>query len=202
MAILHDELKQSTRYLVSIVMLLTIIGLIFIYSASSIYALEKFGSAHYFFKKQLLFLIPACAAFFIFALVPLDFWKKYAPFFFGCSLIITALTFIPMVSLKVHGSHRWLGVAGFSFQPSELLKLFLFMYVGFFLEKKRNDLRSFVYGYIPFLMVLGIAFVILLKQPDFGSVITIFSTALMLFFVAEFRMAHLDRKSTRLNSSH
>lgn len=101
------------------------------------------------------------------------------------------LTFIPALGLRFHGSNRWLSIAGFGFQPSELLKLFLFMYIGFFLEKKQDRIKSLVYTYIPFLIILGVTFVILLKQPDFGSVVTIFSTALMLFFVAECKMSYL-----------
>ena len=191
MAVLDDQLKKSTRRLVGIALILTLIGLVFIYSASSIYALEKFGSAHYFFKKQLFFLIPSFIAFLFFALMPLDLLKKYAPWLFLGSLGLTLLTFVPYFGIKVHGSNRWLRLGGIAFQPSEFLKLFLFMYIGFFLEKKQKSIRSFMYGYIPFLAVLGITFLILLKQPDFGSVITIFSTSLILFFVAEFRMIHL-----------
>jgi cell division protein FtsW len=63
--------------------------------------------------------------------------------------------------------------------------------MGFFLEKKHRKIKSFVHSYLPFLTILGIVFLILLKQPDFGTVVTIFIAAFCLFFVAEFKLSHL-----------
>jgi cell division protein FtsW len=191
MALPIDRLRSDVRIFVFVVAALTIIGLIFIYSSSSIFALEKYGSAHFFLKKQFFYLIPSIFGFFVFALVPLQYWRKYSPWLFLGSLFLTCLTFVPMFGLKFHGSNRWLSVAGVGFQPSKLLKLFLFMYMGFFLERKHDKIKSFVYTYLPFLGILGVTSIILLKQPDFGSVVTIFTTALMLFFVAECRMIYL-----------
>ena len=91
----------------------------------------------------------------------------------------------------MHGANRWLHLGFISLQPSELLKIFLILYMGYFLEKKQHRIKSFLYTYLPFLLVLGVSFALLLKQPDFGSVITLFSTALVLFFVAECNMRYL-----------
>lgn len=187
----RKEIKKDLRFLLLIIGILTLIGFIFIYSASSVFALEKFGSSFYFIKKQLLFLIPAFFGLMFFALVPKNFLKKITPTLFLASLILTSLTLFPNLGLKMHGSARWLTVAGFSLQPSEFLKLFLFLYIGFFLERKQKKLKSLVHSYLPFLSILGVTFIILLKQPDFGSVVTIFATSIVLFFVAEFSMVHL-----------
>ncbi len=184
-------LRTNLRILLAIVAVLVLIGLIFIYSSSSIYALEKFGAPHYFLKKQLFHLLIGIVAFFIFASVPVSFWKKRAPLLFLGALGLTALTFIPKLGMKIHGSSRWLNLFGFSIQPSELLKLFLLIYLGFFLEKKYTKIKSFIYGYLPFLVVLGVSFLVLLKQPDFGSVVTIFVTAFLIFFVAGFKKSLL-----------
>lgn len=170
---------------------LTLIGLIFIYSSSSIFAMEKFGSAGYFLKKQLFYLGIALCCFFVFATVPINFWKKNAPLFFLGAIFLTTLTFVPHLGLKCHGSNRWLSIFGFSFQPSEFLKLFLFIYLGFFLEKKQLVSGSFFNSYLPFLTILGITSAVLLKQPDFGSVVTLFATAVILLFIAEFNMIYL-----------
>jgi len=191
MALPLNRLRIDVRIFVVLVAILTLIGLIFVYSSSSVFALEKYGSAHYFLKKQFLYLIPSIGLFFVFALVPLTVWKRWAPWLFIGSLALTSLTLLPYFGLKFHGSNRWLSIAGFSFQPSEFLKLFLLMYMGFFLERKYDRIKSFMHTYLPFLFILGISFAILLKQPDFGSVITILVTALTLFFVAECKMIYL-----------
>ncbi|KKP24710.1 MAG: Lipid II flippase FtsW [candidate division TM6 bacterium GW2011_GWF2_28_16] len=187
----RDEIKKDLKYFFLVVLALTLIGFIFIYSSSSVYALEKFGSSFYFIKKQILYLIPAILSFIVFAILPENFLKKIVFFLFFISLFLTALTLSPDMGLKMHGSSRWLNIAGFSFQPSEFLKLFLFLYIGFFLEKKRKKVKSFLHSYLPFLIILGITFIVLLKQPDFGSVATIFATALVIFFVANFSLIHL-----------
>ncbi|MBS1987410.1 putative lipid II flippase FtsW [Candidatus Dependentiae bacterium] len=185
------KLKSYINIFITITFMLTCIGFLFIYSSSSVFALEKFGSATYFLKKQLIYFIPSLLGFFLFSTIPIAWWKRRAPILFLGSLILTALTLISSLGLKVHGSNRWLYIGGIGGQPSELLKLFLFMYIGFFLERKQHRIRSFWQSYLPFWAILGISFAVLLKQPDFGSVMTILTTSLMLFFVAQFRTIYL-----------
>jgi len=98
---------------------------------------------------------------------------------------------LPKFGTRIHGSNRWLNLFGLSIQPSEALKLFLFIYFGYFLEKKQKHIKSFFQSYLPFLTILGLTFAVLLKQPDFGSVMTILITSLTLFFIAEFNMMYL-----------
>jgi cell division protein FtsW len=191
MAVVIDKLKSDLRRFLLVVIGLTLIGLIFVYSSSSVFALEKFGNSAYFLKRQLTYLFLGIAGFFVFALTPKSFWKKYASLFFIGSVCLTLLTFVPQLGLRCHGSNRWLSIAGFSFQPSELLKLFLLIYLGYFLEKKQKVSGSFVNSYLPYLFVLGITSLVLLKQPDFGSMVTIFSTSVILLFVAEFNLIYL-----------
>ncbi len=191
MNFIDREKPSYLKRFIAVAATLTVIGLIFIYSASSVLALEKFGAATYFLKKQLFYCIPSLIGFCIFSFVPISFWKRWAPALFLVALALTALTLIPQFGLKVHGSNRWLSVGGVSGQPSEFLKLFLFMYIGFFLDRKQHVIRSFWQGYFPFWSILGLSFAVLLKQPDFGSVVTIFSTALMIFFVGRLQLTHL-----------
>lgn len=191
MSIVVNPIKSDLRKFLLSAIALTLIGLIFIYSSSSIFAMEKFGSADYFLKKQLLYLVLAVGCFFVFAATPIKFWKKNAPLFFFGAICLTLLTFVPFLGLKCHGSNRWLRIGGFGFQPSELLKLFLLIYLGFFLEKKQLVSGSFFNSYLPFLAILGVTSVVLLKQPDFGSVVTLFSTAIILLFIAEFNLLYL-----------
>lgn len=191
MELLRQKQKAYVKIFVTLTMVLTAIGFVFIYSASSVFALEKFGSSTYFLKKQLLYFVPSLIGFFLFSTIPVAWWKRKAPLLFLGSLILTSLTLIPRLGLKVHGSNRWLSIWGVGGQPSEFLKLFLFMYIGFFLARKQHLIRSFWQSYLPFWAILGISFVVLLRQPDFGSVMTILATALMIFFVGQFRTVYL-----------
>lgn len=186
-----NRLKKDVRALVSITVLLILIGLMFIYSSSSVFALEQFGSAHYFLKKQAFYLIPSVFVFIFFAKISLSLLRRLVPYMFLFALLLTGLTLIPGLGSKINGSNRWLMVAGISIQPSELLKFFLIMYVAFFLEKKQKTADLLVKNYLKLLVILGVAFLLLLKQPDFGSVVTILVTVFALFFVAEFKPIHL-----------
>jgi len=187
----RGALRFHVRLLLVLTGILTMIGLVFIYSASSVFAAEKFSRSSYFLIKQSLFLLPSFCGFFIFASMPVAFWKRRAPLLFGGALALMALTLVPSLGVKVHGARRWLYFAGMSAQPSEFLKLFLFLYLGFFLDRKQTKVTSLLEGYVPFLAILGVAALFLFKQPDFGTIVTIFITAFMLFFVAQFRLLHL-----------
>ncbi|MBX9831055.1 putative lipid II flippase FtsW [Candidatus Babeliales bacterium] len=188
--VLDRALKSERRMFLGISLLLTLIGCVFVYSASSVFALEKFGSAQYFLKKHLLYLIPSFLGFIVCSVFPIAWLKKYASLFFFVALGLTIMTFFSG-GIHIHGSSRWLNIFGKSFQPSEFLKLTLFIYLGVLFDRKSRYLQSFVHSYLPFLMVLGITFLVLLKQPDFGSVVTILVTAFVLFFVAEFNLLHV-----------
>lgn len=182
---------RDVRIFVAITALLIVIGLIFIYSSSSVFALEKYGNAAFFLNKQLFFLAVGCIGFTFFRYVPLDLLKKRASLLFFGATALTALTLLPMFALRVHGSNRWLSYMGIAFQPSEFLKLTLFIYLGLIFSRKENRLKSFVATYLPCLMILGGVAFLLLLQPDFGSAVTIFCTAFAMFFVAEFNLWHL-----------
>jgi len=177
-------------FLISITALI-IIGLIFIYSSSSIFALEKFGSAHYFVKKQCIGLILGICALFVARFISLDLIKHLSPWLFMASLALTACTLIPQLSHNIHGSSRWLNIAGFGFQPSELIKVSFILYLAYFLSKRINRASSFVHNFLPFLCILGFTSAILLKQPDFGLTVTLTLTACAMLFVAEFQTRNL-----------
>lgn len=170
---------------------LTMIGLIFIYSSSSVYALEKYGSHHYFLKKQCLGLLAGLVGLIICRAIPLWLLQKLVPFGFLAALVLTGLTLVPPFALTLNGSHRWLRLGGFVFQPSELLKMAFIAYVAYLIDKKQYRISLFVQGYLPLLMCLGATAAILLKQPDFGQTVTLSLTAFMLFFIAQCNMTHL-----------
>lgn len=187
--------QSNTRNDLSIFLIsaltLIIIGLLFIYSSSSVYALERFGTALYFVKKQLVGLLLGSIAFIIARMTPLDVLKRYSPLFFFASLGVTALTLIPGIALHINGSSRWINLHGFAFQPSELLKIALILYVAHFLTKNLKRTPSFLNGYLPLLIILGLTSAILLRQPDFGLTVTLVVTVFALFFIAQFYTLYL-----------
>jgi len=181
----RQKLYNDLRFFWLIVTLLLGVGILFIYSASCIFAAEKFGSSFYFVKKQLLGLLAAGMLFTVCALLPLQFLKKYSSLLFLAALLLTALTLVPGLSRTVHGSSRWLSIAGFAMQPSEFLKVTLFLYVAYLLDKKQNIPFSLLRSYLPLLCIIGITTLVLLMQPDFGLVVTLCLTFFMVLFISQ-----------------
>ena len=175
--------------LICIALLLALIGFIFIYSASALYAHERLANPHYYVKRQLIGFICSIVGFFIARTIPLPYIKKYTPLFFVSTLILTSLTLVPFFGTQIHGSSRWLSFFRFSFQPSELLKIGFIMYVAYFLTRKEHKRKQPWYkSYIPFLLVLAVTSIILLKQPDFGLTVTLLASAFILLFIADFHL--------------
>jgi cell division protein FtsW len=185
-------MKQAslTFTFLTTIFVLIILGLIFIYSSSSVFALEKCGSAHYFVKKQALGCLLGLCGLIVCRFVPLTLVYRLAPLYFLASLLLTIFTLLPWVT-AIHGSKRWFIVGVLSFQPSELLKLTFVLYIAYLLSKKQYYLSSFLYGYVPFLITLGAAALVLLAQPDFGLTMVLLLTAFFLFFISHIPLFYL-----------
>jgi len=187
------QIRSYVRILFFIVLLLLIVGSIFIYSSSSVYALSHCGNASYFLKKQLAGIALGFIAMLVVLFIPLHYIKKSAPYFFLFTLLITSLSFVSYFSLRIHGSSRWIRYMGFSFQPSELLKIGLLLYSAYFLDKKinqqedKNTLVTLKHIFIPFSILLIVPAIILLKQPDFGFTVTLVATILCTCLLINFQ---------------
>lgn len=187
----HKERIKITHILVGTVSILIIVGIICVYSASSVLALTHYGSAHYFVVKQVVGLVLGIGIALAIQKVEIKTIKAAAPYLFWGSLIVTAATLLPSISHLIHGSRRWLAIAGFSFQPSELLKVTLPLYIAAFLEKAYiNNTRRTV-AYVVLGTIVGSTSVVLLLQPDFGLTVTLLITTLALLFIAQFNLRHI-----------
>lgn len=181
-------LEQKLKYDLSIFLLVSftfiILGLIFVYSSSSYYALETLNQPLYFVKKQIVGILVGLIGYFIARLFPLKLLKDFSFFILLGSTILTALPLINKLSHKMHGSARWLNIHGFIFQPSELLKVALVIYLASLLSRKKIMEHTTRKTAMPLLVIMGVIGIVLLKQPDFGCLATLFATTLIMLFVA------------------
>lgn len=180
----------------TLVSILVIIGLIFIYSSSCVYALEKFADSHYFVKKQFWGLTLGLIGMFICSILPIKLIKFLTPAVFIISLLFTGITVVPGLGQTINGSKRWLNLFGFVFQPSEALKMALIIYIAYLLAKKyinysQTKSLSFSSGYMPFMIPLALVCLILLKQPDFGQAVTCAVSVFIMLFIAGCKLSHL-----------
>lgn len=185
------DIFTNLQIFLGVTFALTIVGFIFVFSSSSVYALEKFGTPYYFVKKQIVGFVLGMVALIVVRLVPINFIKRLSPYTFLATLALTAMTQLPTFALRIHGSSRWLNLFGFAFQPSEMLKFALIVYVAYFISKKSDQRSSFFQSYFPLLIIVGVASALLLAQPDFGLTVTICLTVFVLLFIAQFPTRYL-----------
>ena len=107
--------SKTLTYFLLLITVLIIVGFIFIYSSSSVFALEKFGRPHYFVVKHLIGFMVGLAGLVFFRSVPLAVIKKVSPFFFFGTLALTGMTLIPGLGVTIHGSARWLNIQDLRF---------------------------------------------------------------------------------------
>src|SRR3989338_8198026 len=173
--------------LIGIVSVMILFGLIMLLSASSPNAYKQFGDSYYFLKHQVIFgLIPGMAGLLFFSRIPYTFWKKHAWNLLLVSIGLLLLVFIPGFSAGFGTSHSWISIGGFfSIQPSEIVKLtFLFYLAGWLGARDERGVRDINTGLVPFLAVLGIIAILMILQPDTGSMTIIAAMSLVVYFVA------------------
>lgn len=118
------------------------------------------------------------------SLVPVRFWKKYSLVIFIFTIILAALVLVPGIGLTRNGATRWLPILGYTFQPSELLKLGYIFYLGAVLTKNKGSLGKLKYGLLPFLAITAIVAALILPEPDNDTFFMIAFSGFIMYFVA------------------
>jgi cell division protein FtsW len=190
--ILADESAgQYDLKLMFPVLILVTIGIIMVYSASSVLALKRFGTDFYFLKKQALFAMAGFVGLVCGRRFPYGKLKPLAYPFLITAIILLVAIFIPGIGYSAGGSARWLRLAGFTVQPSEFARIAMIVYLAYSLDKKNGELKNFYVGFMPHIFVLGILTALIAMQPDFGSVVILGAITWVMLFVAGVRMMHL-----------
>lgn len=167
------------------------IGIVMVYSASSALALKKFGNEYYFLKRQLVYSVGGCLLLIFFRNLPKRMLKASVyPLLFG-TLVLLAAVQIPGLGLTAGGATRWLYLGAFSFQPSELARLALVLYLAYSIEKKGEFIKTFSIGFLPHVMVLMIFLGLIIIQPDFGSAAILGVIAWVVMFMGGVRLTYL-----------
>ena len=167
-----------------------------VYSSSNMLAYELYDeNSYHYLKVQLIACILGLIGMFAASYFPYQYYQKYAKPILFLSLIGLLLVFSP-IGHDVRSAngikfHRWIRVAGMQFQPVELTKLGLVIYVSHFLVSKRDQIRSLTRGVLPNIFILSITFILLYKQPDFGSAVLLSLSVLVLLFVGGARPSQI-----------
>lgn len=176
---MFQEIRKGTKlmrreplfdlWILLITLILVMIGLIMVFSTSSILAQERYDDAYYFIKKQIIYVVLGLGL--LVTLMNIDYhsFKKPVYLLLGIAFILLILVLIPGIGVRVAGARRWINIGIMRFQPAELLKLSLVIWLAYSLDKKGDLVKSFKFGVFPHLLVTGIFIFLLLMQPDFGT---------------------------------
>ena len=185
--------KKSPDYcLFVVVIILLSIGTCMIFSSSFIMADKWYGDSYYFLKKQIFYAIIALIVLLFSMNIDYHFYKKVSTPLLIISIILLSAVFIPGVGRSAGGAVRWVKFGILSFQPSEIAKFALILYMSESMTRKgMNDLKTFAKGILPSLIVIGVIFVLILKEPDFSTALIILGISFVMLFIGGTKIIQL-----------
>ena len=165
-------------------LLLTIMGLVMLFSASFPSANYESGDPAYYLKRQGLFALMGLAAMLAMARIDYHRLRGMTKILMYVSVFLLALVLVPGVGITQNGATRWLGKAGvLTFQPSEIAKLAIIVYFADSISKKKNLMENFKYGVRPYILILGFFAGLMLLEPHLSGTILIVGTGIVLMIV-------------------
>lgn len=178
-------MRRAISLFIAIVLILVTVGILILASASS----TKSENASYYWQHQLVWLVLSFCGAAIAARLDYHIYKRLA-------VPLAVLSFLLLIAVRlffpaINGSHRWISVAGFTFQPSELAKIAVILLFAWWLARNQRRIDELVRGYIiPFCMLGAFAFAIII-EPDFGTTMLVSSVAICMMFLAGVGIAPL-----------
>lgn len=167
------------------------VGITMVLSTSYLYAQERYADATFVFRKQIIAVAVGMAALFIAALVPSTAYRRFAYPLLGLGLLVLCLVLVPGIGLSRGGARRWLPLGGFAFQPAELAKISLVLYLARSLAKKGIKVQTFSIGILPHLIIGGLFLGLILLEPDLGTALILGLILFLMLYVSGAKLSHL-----------
>jgi cell division protein FtsW len=166
-----------------VTLLLVGFGVAMVFSSSAIVAKEKFGDPNYFSFKQLIFAALGLAVMFVVMKVDYHTYRHPAIVFSGLAVVVALLVVVFFLAAAAN-THRWIQLAGFSVQPSELAKLALIFFLAYFLEKRKGRVNDLAFTLVPIAIIVALLAGLIVLQPDLGTAVSLLVISAVLLFVA------------------
>jgi len=169
------------------------VGIVMVYSTSTLVALEDpaTSNAFFFIKKQLIWAFLACIGLIFCMDTDYHIFSKYGFLFYLAALFLIVLVLVPRIGVKYNGARRWIRIAGFGFQPSDCMKIGLVILIAKYVEVNYSRIKKFYYGFLPiFGMIIFTCFLIVL-EPDFGTACFLLFVSLTLLWISGMCIWHL-----------
>lgn len=191
--VVHTDRKHRVdRWFLAAVVVMAGTGLfIFSSAALGLLARGKVSFSSVAFSQIFLGLFLGSIACYIVSRINYRVWRKYAVWFFLGSILLTLCVWAPKIGLSHGGATRWIVLGGFSFQPSELLKIAFIIYLAAWFSGVKKNIETFKYGIVPLAVLAGLVGLILLAQPDTDTFMVTCAAAFGMFLAAGGRWKHI-----------
>ncbi|WHZ23235.1 MAG: peptidoglycan glycosyltransferase FtsW [Nitrospira sp.] len=177
--------------LLAVTLILALVGLVMVFSASAVVAGNRFHDPWYFLKRQLAWLGAGLLVMHVVSRIDYVIWRKLAIPLLLLTTVLLVLVLVPSLGSAAKGARRWLHVGPINIQPAELTKFVAVMYVASYVSKKQDHLTQFARGLLPPLIILASLSGLVLLEPDLGTVVVMGLVAVTLLFLAGARIKHL-----------
>lgn len=174
-----------------LLVLISLFGLMMVYSSSFTFAVLEYDDATYFFKRQLIWLAIGFVIFTIVSFIPYKLYGKYIAFLVFIALILLAVVLIPEIGIERNFARRWLKIGPLLFQPSEIAKLVMIIYFAKVYTNKQDKIHDFRRGLMPPLIMLVMMFLLIAKQPDLGTALSLTVACGAILLISGARWFHL-----------
>ena len=182
-------MKKIDYKLLVAVILISLFGVVMIYSASSIWSEYKFGDSFRFLKLQSLFFTIGLIIMIFISKIDYDIYLKKSNFIILGCFILLILVLIPGIGTIRNGSRSWFGIGGLGVQPSEFMKLGIIIFTSKYLSTNPKEVKNIVKGVFPILFITLIAFLLIMLQPDLGTGVIILISIVGLLFISGVNMS-------------
>lgn len=194
----HSDLIKAPRnanfiLLAAIIAVLNIIGVVMVLSASSVTALGEYGSAWFFFRRQLIWLLLGVIAFAVMSRVPYKLWQKYTKHIVIVNFVLLTAVLIPGIGIEAFGSRRWLGSGTWRFQPSEFAKFALVLFCADFLTRRVSKMGSFKEIMTPIIVTTSLIMFLVVVEPDYDSTVVLAIIVAMIVLMSGIPMQFMGR---------
>ena len=173
------------------VLILAGLGIVMVYSASSGISMQNYNNNFHYLQKQAIFCLISFGVLFFTASFPYKFLRPLSYIIFLMSIALLIAVLIPSINIKAGGATRWISLGSITFQPAEFAKLALIIFLSYSLSKKQELITDYSVGFFPHLIIFGIFSILIIIQPDFGSVIILGLITWGMMFIAGVPILHL-----------
>ncbi len=183
--------SQFDHILLFVVVALMGVGLVMVYSASSITSLAQMSDSLYYFKRQLLWVIVGLAAMLLTSGIPYNKLEKIAVPLLGIAIVLLIIVLIPGVARDIGGAKRWIRFGSIGFQPSEFAKICFVLYMAHSISVRQKVIKNFLHGMLPDLFVTALVFVLIYKEPNLSTATLIGGTYFAMYFLGSGSLINL-----------